>query len=500
MIRKIRSLLASDGFFYGIISLLVLQALWIALSGRYPMAFDEDFHLGIIRLYAHHISPFWSAQPPNADIFGAVYRDPSYLYHYLMSFPYRLIPVFTTDQTIQVLILRFINIGLLASGLPLYRRLLGKAGVSRGLTHALLLAFILLPIVPFLAAQINYDNLFIPLVALSILLTVRVNEELGLRGRVPMATLMELIIVALLSSVVKYAYLPVFIAIGVFLTVQFYRYLGRKKKFWITVAFSFTLIGKRFRWVLIFGVLVSSILFTERYGINLVKYHEAVPNCDQVLTVQRCNDYGPYQRDYYYAQQKTGNLHGPIGFTGDWLYGMWLRTFFAVDGPGTNFETRSPLVVPAIAGIILPAAGILALLWKARAVLKRYDNSILLLFAGVVGCYVALLWFDEYKAYLHAGQPVAINGRYLLPILPLFMALLGLGCYELLRLRPRLQTLLTAIAILALVWGGGVLTFIIRSRAVWYWPNHYLITANEKVQDALSPIVPGAKSPTQYLR
>ncbi|MGC1177032.1 MAG: hypothetical protein WA843_03080, partial [Candidatus Saccharimonadales bacterium] len=49
------SFVASSWFFWGVVGLLVAQAAWIALSGRYPMAFDEDFHLGIIRLYAHHI-------------------------------------------------------------------------------------------------------------------------------------------------------------------------------------------------------------------------------------------------------------------------------------------------------------------------------------------------------------------------------------------------------------------------------------------------------------
>ena len=85
-------------------ALFVLQAAWIALSGRYPMAFDENFHLGIIRLYAHHISPFWSGQPAGANAFGAVARDPSYLYQYLMSFPYRLVSIFTSSQTAHVLI------------------------------------------------------------------------------------------------------------------------------------------------------------------------------------------------------------------------------------------------------------------------------------------------------------------------------------------------------------------------------------------------------------
>src|SRR5665213_1904608 len=127
--------LGSPRFFNVILALLVLQAGWIALTGLYPMAFDEDFHLGIIRLYAHHLSPFWSSQPQGANMFGAVARDPSYLYQYLMSFPYRLISLFTRDQTIIVIWLRFINIGLFAGGLALFRRVLLKMGVGRAIVH-----------------------------------------------------------------------------------------------------------------------------------------------------------------------------------------------------------------------------------------------------------------------------------------------------------------------------------------------------------------------------
>ncbi len=54
--KRLISLLGSTQFFWAIVALFVVQALWIALSSHYPMAFDEDFHLGIIRLYAHHLS------------------------------------------------------------------------------------------------------------------------------------------------------------------------------------------------------------------------------------------------------------------------------------------------------------------------------------------------------------------------------------------------------------------------------------------------------------
>ncbi len=86
-LTKIYNFVSSRFFFRLIVAVSLLSAVWIALSARYPMAFDEDFHLGLIRLYASHGWPFWSGQPANADVFGAVARDPSFLYHYLMSFP-----------------------------------------------------------------------------------------------------------------------------------------------------------------------------------------------------------------------------------------------------------------------------------------------------------------------------------------------------------------------------------------------------------------------------
>jgi hypothetical protein len=497
--RKVIQMVSSRGFFYGVVGVLVFQALWIALSGRYPMAFDEDFHLGIIRLYAHHFSPFWSGQPPHSDMFGAVYRDPSYLYHYLMSFPYRLLSLFIHGQTGQVIALRLINIALFVSSLPLLRRLVLQIGASRALTHTVLAFFVLLPITPFLAAQINYDNLFVPLVALVLLLVVRLNCELTRYGRINMEVLLWVIMLSLLTSLVKYAFLPVLIALALFEAALFYRYLGRKHKFWITVGFGLSLVGRRMRWLLLLLLLISSVLFAERYAVNLVRYHEPIPDCQQVLSVQRCSSYAPWLRDHTFAAQKGQNLHGPIGFTGDWLYGMWFRTFFAVDGPGTNFETRGPLILPSVAAILLVAGGVVALALKFRTILRRYDRVVIYLLVIVIGWYSALLWFDEYKGYLHAGQPVAINGRYLLPIIVPFIALLALGYSELLRNRIRLQIALVSLGLLCFIWGGGVLTFILRSRDVWYWPNSHVVSVNRSVQNVLYHVVPGSSNPVLFL-
>jgi len=102
--------------------------------------------------------PYLAHQPPNANAYGAVARDPSYLYHYLMSFPNRVLSLFIHGQTAQVITLRFIDIGFFTSGLVLFRRVLLRAGLSQGLTNFCLFLFVLIPIVPQLAGQVSYDD------------------------------------------------------------------------------------------------------------------------------------------------------------------------------------------------------------------------------------------------------------------------------------------------------------------------------------------------------
>jgi hypothetical protein len=113
--------------------------------------------------------------------------------------------------------------------------------------------------------------------------------------------------------------------------------------------------------------------------------------------------------------------------------------------------------------------------------------------------YLASLFADNYQGYLSTGQPNAINGRYLFPVLPLILILFGLAFRELLKRWRTLQFLIGAIAIVTLVWGGGVFTYILRSNDAWYWPSRPVVDANHAVQKVLSPLTPGYNDPTAFL-
>lgn len=493
---RVISWLAHPRAFKLIVGLLVIQAAWLALSGRYPMAFDEDFHLGIIRLYAHHISPFWHSQPAGADQFGAVARDPSFLYQYLMSFPYRLISLFTHNQTAQVLILRFINIGLFSWGLVLFRRLLSRAGISRPLVHACLLLLVLIPVVPLLAAQINYDNFVFPLTALALLWTLELDQALA-KGRMDVWRWGRLLLLGLFTSLVKYAFLPIFLGIVLFVAFR----VRQLHKGLPSLATGWRTLGRRQKAGLLVALVILVVPFGQRYGVNLVRYHTPVPDCDQVLTIRQCSEYGPWLRDYDFAlaNVQPAPPHARLAFTGSWLYGLWLRTFFAVDGPGTQYQTRGPLLIPGLTAILFAIAGGLALVSRLPKLWRMPHRPAFWLFGLVSVLYLAALWEDEYKAFVHTGQPVAINGRYLLPILLLLFCLVAWSVNQLLARQTRLKLVVLATAVAGLVWGGGALTYILRSNDAWYWPSTLVRQANADVRNSFGPITPGYRNPTQFL-
>ena len=498
---RFKRFVASQTFFWCIVGFLIIQALWIALSSHYPMAFDEDFHLGVIRIYAHHINPFLSGQPAGADMYGAVARDPAYLYHYLFSFPYRLISALTSSITAQVITLRCLNIALFASGLVVLRALLRTLKAPNVVTNLSLLLFVLIPVVPLLAAQINYDNVFIPLTSYCLLLALRYGQILRKEHRADVPSLMALAIACGFTSLIKYAFLPILVTIALYVLIDSYLML-RHVKTPLFKRFTLTTSGShRLRTPLLaVGVVVMLGLGIQRYGVNLIRYHTPIPDCGKVLSVRQCSAYGPWIRDYDYKLNKVDEDHSPVVFTEDWLYGMWLRLYFTVDGPGTDYQTRGPLPVPAISAMVIASFGAVMLVGGTRRLLRTNNRPAVVLCMLTAGVYIATLWLDEYEAYLRTGQPVAINGRYLLPIAAVLIALAGMCMFHLFRSRPKLLAGLAAIAVISQLWGGGVFTYILRSNDSWYRQDSHVRSANHAVQNILGPITPGYKDPTKFLK
>lgn len=495
---KIIAVLGSRRFFYVVLGFFVLESLWVALSAMYPMAFDEDFHFGIIKIYGEHWLPFLIEQPPNADAYGALATDPSYLYHYVMSFPYRLFALFTDSQAAQVIFLRVLNIGLFAAGLILFRKVLLRAQASPVLAHTAIALLVLIPIVPLLAGQINYDNALMPLLAWICLLVFALTDQLRAR-RPSVQTLALFVIALLLVSLIKYAFLPMAVAAGVFLLIVAYRsFKGRWQRFSKALQTSYHKLATHTKTWLLVGLVVAGGLFAQRYGLNTINYGTPLPDCAAVIGVDSCMSYGPWARNYLYEAEKN-DLQidvnpNPLAFTWTWLQGLHYRLFFMINGPQGGHLNYPPVPLPSATAIVIGLFGALGLLWYWRQVLLGRPYLIFLLFLSVL--YVGSLWHENYTGFLETGEPVAINGRYLIPVLLPMAAVFGRALVVALKPWPAMKTASAAVAILLFLQAGGVFSFILRSDTDWYWPNNVVNAVNEGAQKILDPII--FQGPKQY--
>jgi len=494
--RRLRHFVASPKFFWLIIVLFVLQASWIALSARYPGAFDEQSHFGLIQLHAQQLTPFFTHQPTAAADYGAVVRDPSYLYHYLMSFPYRVITHFTHDVTIQVILLRFINIALLATALIVFRRVLQYARSSDTVVHLVLLALVLTPVVPLLGAQINYDNLVVLLSAWLVLLCLRLQKQVAANQKIHWGLLAGIALICMLGSLVKYAFLPLALAAVIYVVRILWR---RQARLDLRRASAWKLAATLVLLLLSFG------LFAERYGVNIVRYHTPTPECDQVLSVAQCQTYSPWLRNYQLASQTEKPVTTQIiSYPVQWVTRTVEESLFAI-GSGFNnginiaqnnfgtvdyWQARS-LPIPRLmtyATLFVSLVSVVVVFRKLR------DQPVLRLMSFFIGLYVLILFLQNFSDFMHIGSITAVHGRYLMPILPLLYLLMAVAVQTFLHL-PQIakrisitaQTWVLTLGILVFVsQGGGIVTYIVRSQSRWFWPQNTSIqNVNSGVQRVL---------------
>lgn len=485
--RKLLFVLSSRVFLYVVLGFFVFQALWFVFSAIYPMPFDEEFHLGVIQIYAEQWSPFLNSQPAGADQFGAIFRDPSYFYHYLMSIPYRVLTVFTNNETTIVIWLRVINVALFVWGLLLFRKVMQLAKASPALINTALAIFVLIPIVPQLAAHINYDNALMVLVPALCLVSYRLMQGFKQR-RVDSVALLSFIVLCLLLSIVKYAALPfVVAAVGFLLVYLIVCFKGRYKKLLPVAWHDFLRIGRRTRILLVTALVVGLGLFAQRYVVNIIDYGRPVPDCGNVLSVKQCSAYGPWVRDHGYAKNKPDTFKpNIISFIGSWFKGMWHRLFFAINGKKAFYMNYRELPLPSTTAIVLAAGGLLAVAILLRPILR--GNMFLGFLLTLSFFYIVVLFVDGYAAYKYTGRAVAINGRYLLPVLLPLAVAIGFALRYVFQRLPSIKPYLAALTILLFLHGGGIFTFILRSDHSWYWPNQAVYNVNDAARKALAPI------------
>lgn len=485
--------LASKYFFYGSVAVFFLNSAWLAITVRFGSAFDESYHLGLIQLYSKRFLPFWAEQPPGTATYGALNQDASYLFHYLLSFPYRLIEVFIKSEDLQMLTLRFICMAIFIAGIIVYRKVLKNTGASNSLVNIVLALFLLTPITVFLAAQLNYDNLVFLIVGLVLLLSQKVLNKLR-TNTIDFKMLNLLIVSCLLGSLVKYAFLPIFITIFIYVGIKMILQLRKQKSSSKTKKLNYqwrrfiqstpklVLIGYALLLVVSFG------LFSERYLQNLYNYGTPVPECNQVLNEKECLNYGSWARNYKLRQQNVkGELpphsRSPVLYAISWSNSMTLQLFYALNG-SNGFKTGHPTKYVRLFSLIIMAAGSALFISRQRRIRRNYRLDLAIL---VTLIYSATLFLHNYSEFLYLGQAVAIQGRYLIPVLPIIYLVIALGFNSYLVDRIKIKLILAYSSIVFLLTQGGAAgVYVLKSDAGWYRPKEYVVKMNSGLRKILS--------------
>ncbi|MGH7195448.1 MAG: hypothetical protein ACREGA_01580 [Candidatus Saccharimonadales bacterium] len=434
IISKMIKVIGSKWFFGLVLAVFVGEAAYLALTSRFPMAYDEAWHLAQIQFYAQHLNPIISHQAASTYKLGAMVQNPSFLYHYLLSFPYRLIRLFTGSVVAQVVLLRLISIALAAASLMVMRRLLWLLNFSKALANLIVFMFALTPIVVVLSAQISYDNLLILAVSLCAYQTVALLKELD-AGVFNAKRLLGLISLGLFSSLIKYAFLPVLLGIVILVTWKIIA-CWRRNSAALKVGFknSFAAIGQYTKIGLIGLGLLGMFLFVRIYAVNLVKYHNPVPECNKVLNVADCQKYYSYNRLYVFLQQhqagQTPNTLSFLQYSRYW-WSLNLAEIFGTVLPLQGYYSANPIFFLIV--VILGFVAVYYWLANIKTIWQRDKYLLSLVFVGLV--YIAVLWTKSYVSYLYLGKFTALAGRYLLPVLIYFYALLAAGLFHA-RYRP----------------------------------------------------------------
>ena len=156
--------------------------------------------------------------------------------------------------------------------------------------------------------------------------------------------------------------------------------------------------------------------------------------------------------------------------------------------------------MPGIAGAIFVVSGLIVLCFYYRRIKNIYDRSVIQLFVLTIALSVIILWLTQYQLFTQTNQPVAINGRYLYPILPMLMLLIVMAYDQFLKKFVTIKYLLATALLICFMWGGGALTYVLRSENSWYWPNSPTTPVNQFIKRNIGPITPGYNSPTEFLR
>lgn len=474
---QLRDFIASKKFFYILMSFITLSCVFFAASITYQIPSDEFYHLEFTSFYADQPpihSPFIANQGLDNFELRDITRTPSYLYHYILSFPFWVAREFTSSLFAQVFVLRILTVMIGIASLLVVRRILRQVGATAFVQNMMLGMLGLTGMLLWVFASINYD---VPAIALYLLCVSAALSILQGKG-VTTKRLVMFVTLAMLCALTKVTFIP-FLAILVIATTILKRHDLRLVQ-------NLTL--KRWKHIaLLILFLITSFLFIERIGGNIIRYHQIEVSCDKIHTYQQCMQDDVFSRNenqlkLYKTQEASGQgvSYQPYQFTQSWLRMMYERLHFYYGHQQMTAGPGAKAFAVIIGGIMVAMA---VAFW--RRIAETSGERLLLI---ITASYALVMYIFNLQTYLKFGQPYAFQGRYLLPVIPFFfyfcVKLCVLTHY---RLRGRWRNTFVAgviaVGLLSIYIHLPVLVFYRGTEPKW-WPVP-MQSFNLRVQDGL---------------
>ncbi len=411
--------------FLVLVVLFASQVVFFSLTTPFSLPPDETYHYRFIQLFAQNgFSPFISNQE-GFYILGQVTNLPFFLYHYLLSFPYRLVE----NTSHPYLFLRGINLALAIGSLFILRSIGNQLKIRPVAIFATTLVVTNTMMFVLLSGSINYDNLVIFLALSNILLTLKLFN--GFQTR----TFLLFLVTLIAGSLTKEAFLPIALASSVSLV---FRYRRSLKQFftWIPE------LKKDRKTLAIFILLVMvSIPFVYHYGNNVLQYNKIVPKCDQINTVSQCEQNPIYKR----SQVLDNTIEAPqarsrIAYLSSWTEIMLNRSFGILAHQSiVNFQT----LIFAIFVLFIIGIGFMIRYFSTK-------ESVFFVLIFISSVYLYFLIKTNHSSYLRRGiVDLAVQGRYSFPVL--FVLILAIFHFVFKPLKTNF-TKLIAIALIASIF------------------------------------------------
>ena len=454
-----------------------VQYAWVAVSARLSI-YDEPYHLAAVDAFSSRWLPFIDQSVGDGPL-GDAERYGSYLYHYLMSFPWRLARAAAVDFDDRVVLLRLITVGIVVLALFVYRQVFLELGASRAVAHVAVCLVGNLPLLVFLAGSVNYDNLMFLMTALLFLFGIRVCRATEFTW----TNWLLLLTVACLGAVTKYTFLALLpVAALAVLVSQWSNIITGIRPATRRFFRPGTTRGLSVNLAVLAIAVIAVSLFAERYVGNLIQYKSIMPSCLSVHELAICEMHAPWARnevlDPAYPDQPLTLANALAFLTGHWLPLMF--TYIGYIGvsaaDGTNATSVGPAVTAWLWLLLVPAGA--AALALSVGFFRRMKGVGLLL--GASALYLVVLFLQNLSDYLTLGEPVGIAGRYALVVLPVLIGLTLIGACKILTVssvdRGRAVKLALVVAVVVLLTqGGGVTSYLWSLDASWLRSDSNLI-------------------------